>query len=86
MVSGRNLSATYRIDVNERRRVGLFGGTFDPPHVAHIVLAAAAIDQLGLDVLIITVAGVPWQKVGSRPISPATTRLEMVEAAFSDVQ
>lgn len=79
------LSATYRVDVNARRRVGLFGGTFDPPHVAHVVLAAAAVHQLQLDLLVVTVAGVPWQKVGSREISPATTRLEMTQRAFERV-
>jgi nicotinate-nucleotide adenylyltransferase len=72
--------------VPERRRVGIFGGTFDPPHVAHVVLAAEAIHQLDLDELIVTVAGVPWQKVGSREISSAGTRLEMAEAAFANVQ
>lgn len=66
-------------------RVGLFGGTFDPPHVAHVVLAAAALDQLALDLLVVTVAGVPWQKVGSRHISPGETRLEMAAAAFDPV-
>lgn len=76
----------YRIDVTPRTRVGLFGGTFDPPHVAHIVLAAAAVDQLALDKLVVTVAGVPWQKVGSRDISPGETRLEMAEAAFAPVE
>lgn len=79
------LSATYRVDVNVRRRVGLFGGTFDPPHVAHVVLAAAAVHQLQLDLLVVTVAGVPWQKVGSREISPAATRLEMAQRAFEHV-
>lgn len=69
----------------ERRRIGIFGGTFDPPHIAHVVLAAAAIHQLDLDELIVTVAGVPWQKVGSREISPAEIRLEMAEAAFANV-
>lgn len=73
------------IVVNERRRVGVFGGTFDPPHVAHVVLAAAAIEQLHLDALIVTVAGVPWQKVGSRPISPGEVRLQMAQAAFEEV-
>lgn len=71
--------------VSERRRVGIFGGTFDPPHVAHVVLAAAAIHQLALDDLVVTVAGVPWQKVGSRTISLADTRLAMAIAAFSEV-
>lgn len=75
----------YRVGVNVRRRVGLFGGTFDPPHVAHVVLAAAAVDQLELDLLVVTVAGVPWQKIGSREISPSETRLEMAQIAFSAV-
>lgn len=77
--------ATYRVGVIARRRVGLFGGTFDPPHVAHVVLAAAAVHQLELDLLVVTVAGVPWQKVGSRHISPGETRLEMARAAFDNV-
>lgn len=71
--------------MQQRRRVGVFGGTFDPPHVAHVVLAAAAVHQLGLDALVVTVAGVPWQKVDSRAISPPEARFEMAEAAFSDV-
>ena len=85
-VSKDGRSPPYRVEVPERRRVGIFGGTFDPPHVAHVVLAAAAIHQLDLDELIVTVAGVPWQKVGSREISSAETRLEMAEAAFANVQ
>lgn len=72
--------------VNERRRVGIFGGTFDPPHVAHVVLAAAAMHQLALSVLVVTVAGVPWQKIGSREISSGETRLKMAQAAFSEVE
>jgi len=71
--------------VNKRRRVGVFGGTFDPPHVAHVVLAAAAIEQLRLDSLVVTVAGVPWQKVGSRDISPGEHRLAMARRAFENV-
>lgn len=71
--------------MNTQRRIGVFGGTFDPPHVAHVVLAAAAIEQLKLDVLVVTPAGVPWQKVGSRSISPGETRLEMARAAFAPV-
>jgi len=71
--------------VNDRRRIGVFGGTFDPPHVAHVVLAAAAIEQLELDVLVVTVAGVPWQKVGERAVSAADVRLAMARAAFEVV-
>ena len=69
----------------EQRRVGVFGGTFDPPHIAHVVLAAAAVHQLDLDELIVMPAGVPWQKVGSRQISSGAARLRMCAAAFEPV-
>lgn len=67
------------------RRVGLFGGTFDPPHVGHLVTAVNVRHALDLDVVIMMVANVPWQKEGSRAITPAPARLAMVEAAVRDV-
>ena len=67
------------------RRVGLFGGTFDPPHVGHLVTAVNVRHALDLDVVIMMVANVPWQKEGSRAITPAPDRLAMVEAALRDV-
>jgi nicotinate-nucleotide adenylyltransferase len=67
------------------RRVGLFGGTFDPPHVGHLVTAVNVRHALDLDVVVLMVANVPWQKEGSRAITPALDRLSMVEAAVSDV-
>ena len=67
------------------QRIGLFGGTFDPPHVGHLVTAINVRHALGLDVVLLMVAGEPWQKEGSRPISPADDRLAMVEAAVADV-
>ncbi len=66
------------------RRIGVFGGTFDPPHVAHLVAAGDARQALELDVVLFVVANVPWQKVGARAISPAVDRLAMVEAAVAD--
>ena len=66
-------------------RLGLFGGTFDPPHVGHLVTAVNVRHTLALDVLVLMVANVPWQKVGSRPITAAADRLAMVEAAVADV-
>jgi nicotinate-nucleotide adenylyltransferase len=69
----------------EQRRVGLFGGTFDPPHVGHLVTAVNVRHALALDVVVLMVANVPWQKEGSRPITPAADRLAMVEAAVADV-
>ena len=67
------------------RRVGLFGGTFDPPHVGHLVTAVNVRHALELDVVVLMVANVPWQKEGSRAITPAVDRLAMVEAAVRDV-
>jgi len=65
--------------------VGLFGGTFDPPHVGHLVTAVNVRHALDLDVVVLMVANVPWQKEGRRSITPALDRLAMVEAAVADV-
>jgi nicotinate-nucleotide adenylyltransferase len=62
-------------------RVGVFGGTFDPPHIGHLVVAAECRDRLDLDRMLLVVAGEPWQKVGERIISPAPVRLELTAAA-----
>jgi nicotinate-nucleotide adenylyltransferase len=68
------------------RRIGLFGGTFDPPHVGHLVTAVNVRHALDLDLVVMMVANVPWQKEGTRTITPAADRLAMVEAAVSDVR
>jgi nicotinate-nucleotide adenylyltransferase len=62
-------------------RIGIFGGTFDPPHIGHLVLAADALDQLHLDLLLWVLTPVPPHKQGN-PISPLEQRLELVEAAI----
>ena len=67
------------------RRIGIFGGTFDPPHVGHLIAAIDARDALELDVVIVMVANVPWQKIGARQISPAADRRALVAAAVSGV-
>jgi nicotinate-nucleotide adenylyltransferase len=67
-------------------RIGLFGGTFDPPHVGHLVTAVNVRHALRLDLVILMVANVPWQKQGTRAISPADDRLAMVDAAVADVE
>lgn len=68
------------------QRIGLFGGTFDPPHVGHLVTAVNVRFALGLDLVLLMVANEPWQKVGTRPISPALDRLAMVQAAVEGVE
>ena len=67
-------------------RIGVFGGTFDPPHVGHLVTAVNVRHALALDRVLLVVANQPWQKVGTRPISPAPDRLAMVEAAVDGVE
>ena len=66
------------------RRIGVFGGTFDPPHIGHLVAALDAHQALDLDVVLLVVANAPWQKIGEREISPAEDRLAMVAAAVGD--
>ncbi|MGF1598089.1 MAG: nicotinate-nucleotide adenylyltransferase [Acidimicrobiales bacterium] len=63
------------------RRIGLLGGTFDPPHLAHLVVADQVLDQVGLDEVRLVVSNRPWQKEGSRTITAAAERLALVEAA-----
>jgi len=67
------------------KRIGLFGGTFDPPHVGHLVTAVNVRHALALDSVVMMVANSPWQKDGMRAITPAVDRLAMVEAAVADV-
>jgi nicotinate-nucleotide adenylyltransferase len=63
-------------------RVGVFGGEFDPPHLAHVAVVRAARDQLGLDRVLVVPAGSPPHRDPST--TPATTRLRMAELAFAD--
>ena len=67
------------------RRVGVLGGTFDPPHVGHLVTAIDVLEQIDLDVVLMVVANEPWQKVGSRTVTPAAIRLEMVQRAVEGI-
>ena len=66
-------------------RIGIFGGTFDPIHVGHLVAAINAKHAVGLDRVVLMVANVPWQKAGARVVSSAEDRLAIVEAAVGDV-
>ena len=61
-------------------RVGMLGGTFDPPHNAHLALAEAARATLHLDRVVVVPAGDPWRK-RDRAVTPAAARVEMVRAA-----
>ncbi len=69
----------------EGERLGLFGGTFDPPHVGHLVSAVNVRHELALDRVLLVVNNLPWQKTGTRAISPPEERYGMVAAAVADV-
>lgn len=60
-----------RIGPPAARRIGVFGGSFDPPHLAHLALGRLAQQVLGLDELRWLPAGAPWQKAGREMASPA---------------
>ncbi len=65
------------------RRLGIFGGAFDPPHNAHVALARAAIEQLRLDELRVVPTGHAWHK--ARPLSANVHRSAMARLAFADL-
>ncbi|MDB4870181.1 MAG: nicotinate-nucleotide adenylyltransferase [Gemmatimonadales bacterium] len=65
-------------------RIGVFGGTFDPPHVGHLLLAADARESLNLDRLIFIPVWTQPFKVGTPPVASPQDRLEMVRLAISD--
>jgi len=62
-------------------RLGILGGTFDPVHRGHLLLAGTARDELGLDEVLFVPAGQPWRKV-DRPITSAEHRLAMLRLAL----
>jgi len=67
----------------QTQRIGIFGGTFDPPHLGHLILAAEAQYSLKLDQLLFVLTPDPPHKQGRR-ITPSEDRLAMLQAALSD--
>jgi len=65
------------------KKIGVLGGTFDPPHIGHLKLASHFAKLLHLDELLLIPSGEPWQK-GSG-ITPAEIRLQLTEAAGIDL-
>ncbi len=63
--------------------IGMLGGTFDPIHIGHLILAEEVRAKLNLAEILFVPAGQPWLKVDS-PISPAEHRVEMVRLAIAD--
>lgn len=64
-------------------RIGVLGGAFDPPHVAHVALARAACAELRLDRVLVIPTGQAWHK--TRALTPAHHRLAMCQLAFADL-
>ena len=64
-------------------RLGLLGGTFDPIHYGHLLLAAECLQSLALNKVLFIPAGQPWLKAG-QPLTPGIHRRRMVELAIAD--
>jgi len=63
-------------------QVGIMGGTFDPPHIAHLIIAEVARVRLGLDKIVFIPSGDPWMK-SDHVVTSAGKRVEMVGLAIS---
>lgn len=64
-------------------RLGVFGGSFDPPHLGHLAVAEAAREALGLDLVLFVPAPRPPHKPGA-PLAPISDRLDLLRAAVAD--
>ena len=76
---------TRHVTTTAPRRLGILGGTFDPPHAGHLAAAVAVQTQVALDELVLMVANEPWQKVGDRLVTPAQVRFEMTQAIVEGI-
>ena len=71
------------VPMNPLRKLGLFGGSFDPIHHGHLILAREALESLGLDRVLFIPSGISPHKL-ARPPASADLRCRMVEAAVRD--
>jgi nicotinate-nucleotide adenylyltransferase len=71
------------VSLSTIKKIGVLGGTFDPPHIGHLKLASHFAKLLHLDEVLLIPSGEPWQK-GSG-ITPAEIRLQLTEAAGIDL-
>ena len=69
--------------MSDIKKIGILGGTFDPPHVGHLRLATHFAKLLHLDALLLIPSGEPWQK--GTGVTPAEMRLKLTEAAGIDL-
>lgn len=68
--------------MEKKRRVGVMGGTFDPPHYGHLMLAEWAKEEAGLDEVIFLPAGTPYMKEEQRHIQSGEDRFRMTQLAI----
>lgn len=66
--------------MSRRRRIGVFGGTFDPVHTGHLIMAAEGVERLRLDTLLFVPARRPAHK-RSRAVAPIQARIAMLKVA-----
>ena len=69
--------------MNAVKKIGILGGTFDPPHIGHLKLAIHFAKALNLDELLLIPSGEPWQK--GLDITSAEIRFQLTEAAGIDL-
>ncbi|MCL5973693.1 MAG: nicotinate-nucleotide adenylyltransferase [Ferrimicrobium sp.] len=67
------------------RRIGVFGGTFDPIHIGHLVAAQNAMHAAALDQVLFVVANQPWQKEGTREVTDPKLRLLVVSQVLRTI-
>ena len=71
--------------MSKKQRVGIYGGTFSPPHIAHVAVAKSFVDALMLDKLLVIPTFVPPHKEYDGAVS-AEDRLNMCKLAFCDIK
>ncbi|HMK63057.1 MAG TPA: nicotinate-nucleotide adenylyltransferase [Acidimicrobiales bacterium] len=86
MASTADVAELTATDSRGPARIGIFGGTFDPVHVGHLVAALEARQALRLDRVLLVVANDPWQKSARRKLTPAEDRFAVVAAAVEGVE
>ena len=82
------MSSSIKKFQSRRRRLAIFGGTFDPPHAGHLIAARAVRHACDIDHMLFVVANQPWQKLDGaerRKVSSAEDRLAMVQAAVAEL-
>lgn len=83
---GRRVRRLLAVQGRTRLGIGVFGGTFDPPHNGHIAIALEVRHQLRLDTVLLVVANDPWQKSAVGSVTPADLRLELTRTAIAGIE